>query len=331
MKLTHAICSGVFLLSVLSQKVFAATIQDSNNKNNVTDISASDKKLETQTSEKDATTVSPLETANKILDDITPKEDTLLEKKILNDKKINDLDNVISMYEINYLLPFSYTSKTYDSVYQGSIPANQQLENAEFQGQFSIEVPLAQDIFDLDWLSVHASYTQLSIWQVYQKSPFFRETNYQPTFFMQLHFHKNWLYSFGLNHQSNGRGGALERSWNRAYGIIQFSGTHWFLKGEAWKPIFVASSQALDNPDIVDYLGHERFTFAYKFWKLTTSLELQNVERMSHGHFKVAASIPLTKKLNLYAQYFQGYGQTLIEYDHFTQAYGLGLSFNSYL
>ena len=65
-------------------------------------------------------------------------------------------------------------------------------------------------------VSLNVAYTQLSYWQVYAKSQFFRETNYEPAIFLSDNFSKiGWVMS--VLHQSNGRGGKLERSWNRYF------------------------------------------------------------------------------------------------------------------
>ena len=77
-------------------------------------------------------------------------------------------------------------------------------------------------------ISLDVAYTQLMYWQFYAKSQYFRETDYEPEVFISDNFLKNWLLNAGAVHESNGRGGELERSWNRAYLELNFSGPQWF-------------------------------------------------------------------------------------------------------
>jgi phospholipase A1 len=269
---------------------------------------------------------------DQALDPITPDETSLLEKKIQNQKKYGNIPNFVSLYKVNYLLPYYFTVSPDNAVYQGSTPNNQSLMQTEFKGQFSVDVPVVHNLFYAKNLSLHASYTQLVYWQFYADSQYFRETDYEPSVFLSYHLYKNWLLNSGFIHQSNGRGGQNERSWNRVFGSVQLSGENWFTEIEGWGLIFQSASSDLHNSDIEKYLGHEHITLAYKLHDLVLTLELQNIESgLQKGYFMVSANYPLTNQINLMAQYFNGYGQSLIEYDHFTQAFGAGISFNSLL
>ncbi|MES2615403.1 MAG: phospholipase A [Bdellovibrionota bacterium] len=265
-------------------------------------------------------------TEEEFLDSITPTETSPLEDKVLNQKKYSNLPNFITLHDINYLLPYYHTQSPYKAVYEGNTPEQQSVMQTEFKGQFSVEVPIIHD------LSLNASYTQLVFWQVYAHSQYFRETNYEPTIYVNYHLYRNWLLSAGFDHQSNGRGGEYERSWNRMIGSAQFSGKHWFTKLDVWGLVAQGESSDLHNPDIEKYLGHERITLGYKIADFVVALEVQNIEGgFERGSIIASASYPIANQINLYTQYFNGYGQSLIEYNHPTQGFGVGISFNNWL
>jgi phospholipase A1 len=238
----------------------------------------------------------------------------------------------IAFDEPNYILPFYYTGKPYQSVYEGQTPDDQTLNRAEFKAQLSLLFPLWKHIFKETGLFI--SYTQLSYWQFYAKSQYFRETNYKPAIFIRRHFLANAEWRLGLNHQSNGRGGSTERSWNRAYLDFRFSGENWMISIEPWIIAFKKDFSDLHNPDIGDYLGYGRLLLAYKIRRHTLSLMIRNVleSGFSRGALELDWSFPLfSTKLRFMAQIFSGYGQSLIEYNHYTNSAGIGLSLSNWI
>jgi phospholipase A1 len=134
-------------------------------------------------------------------------------------------------------------------------------------------------------------------------------------------------------HQSNGRGGLFERSWNRGYGEAIYSGANWLFSAKAWGLIFQDESSNLHNPDIADYLGYGRLLFAIKTHKNTFSFMVRN-ELESHftrGAEQITWSFPLHGHFLGYMQMFSGYGQSLIEYNHYTNSAGFGIAFNDWI
>jgi len=238
----------------------------------------------------------------------------------------------VHFFNPTYVLPYYYTSSPYNQVYVNNTPDNQKIMSSEFKGQLSIYVPLVQQLFDPN-TSLRAAYTQLSYWQVYASSQFFRETNYEPEVFVEHHWGNNWIFRGGVDHESNGRGGETERSWNRAK-IGAFYKTNDFMIGlTAWNLIFKNQSSDLHNPDIAHYLGYENLLISKKaFYNTTVSLQLQNLESgLSRGFVEASVSYPLSRYISFYVQYFNGYGQSLIEYNHRTQGIGVGFDLSNWL
>jgi len=202
----------------------------------------------------------------------------------------------------------------------------------ELKAQLSFEIPIWLNMFHSHY-SLYATYTQLSYWQLYAKSQYFRETNYKPSLFISDNFLPNWLASLGVVHQSNGRGVPLERSWNRLFLDVSFSGTHWLVSIKPWVLIFRAESADLHNPDIARFLGYGRVVVAYKFHHQEVSLMIRNAleSGFSRGAIEVDYEFPLYGKVNGYVQFFSGYGQSLIEYNHYTNSGGLGIVLNNWI
>ncbi|STX28771.1 Phospholipase A1 precursor [Legionella beliardensis] len=262
----------------------------------------------------------------------TANEKTILEKRVREKNKTKHYSNIVNLYHPNYILPYYRTGRPYQSIYWEATPNNQFIMQDELKAQISFLVPLIHHLLDYKPLSLNFAYTQLMYWQVYADSQYFRETNYEPEFFIENYFNPYIATQIGINHQSNGRGGVLERSWNRVILQLQFSGTRWLAHIRGWALIDQAKSSDLHNPNIAYYLGYENLLFSYKFSSLKASIEAQNIASgLKRGFVQVTLSYPLLKALSIYGQFFSGYGQSLIEYDHRTTSFGIGVALNDWM
>jgi phospholipase A1 len=214
------------------------------------------------------------------------------------------------------------------------------VSNSEFDFQISFKVPLWQDIFV--WPdTLYMAYTQDSFWQLYTDDPYFRETDYQPEIYLDNKIDKslgdNWYLSdldLGAMHQSNGRGGATERSWNRTYFNTVFNNGNWMVSIEPWTPIFAKESSDEHNPDITHYLGYGEEMLAYNYDNNTFSLTTRNVleSGFSRGAEWLTWSFPLIhRNFKGYVYLFSGYGYDLIDYNHYTNGAGLGITLNDWM
>lgn len=258
-------------------------------------------------------------------------QNTVVAEQLKQDSKADSLSNIFDLFYPNYILPYYYTADPYQKVYKNHTPDNQNVMSSELYAQLSFRVPVVKRLLAKD-TSLHIAYTQNMFWQFYAKSQYFRETNYQPEIFIEKDLSSSSLARLSLNHQSNGRGGDLERSWNRAIVTFQTSGTTWLLDIKAWALLFKSASSDLHNPRIAHYLGHEIITLSKRFKSLVLSVEAQNIESgLKRGHIALTASYPLTKNFKLFTRVFNGYGQSLIEYDNKTFAAGVGIAFNDWI
>lgn len=271
-----------------------------------------------------------------------------LPEGIIEDRLSVDETNILKPFTLmshkkNYVLIAAHNFQDWDpSRYEEAYDFEDvDVENTEVQFQLSIKTPLAVDLFDKK-IDLFMGYTVKSFWQVYNSeysSPF-RETNHEPEFWVQarpeweiLGF-RNTVNALGINHMSNGQGGALSRSWNRVYGALAFERGNLAILFRPWLRI-EEDIEDDDNPDITDYYGHGDLWLGYKYKKHTFSLMTRNnlESGFSRGAVELGWSFPIFKYpfLKGYVQYFSGYGESLIDYDRYVKTIGVGLLFTDIL
>ncbi|MBO3656590.1 phospholipase A [Acinetobacter haemolyticus] len=245
----------------------------------------------------------------------------------------------IRAYQPVYLLPVFWTSNKNEFPSSpnpvNTVDEKQNLTSSEAKFQLSLKTKAWENIFgnngDL-WLG----YTQSSRWQVYnsEESRPFRETNYEPE--ASLMFRTNYeilglnarLLGVTLNHQSNGRSDPLSRSWNRVIFNLGFEKDNFALMLRPW---YRVEEDAKDdnNPDIKDYIGRGDLTAFYRKGDNEFSLMLRHSLKggdRSNGAVQFDWAFPITGKLRGHFQLFDGYGESLIDYNHKATYVGLGVS-----
>ncbi|QUN06505.1 phospholipase A [Shewanella yunxiaonensis] len=272
---------------------------------------------------------------------------SLVEERVNKELQASDNPFVIMPHKVNYFLPITYSSSPNTTPFAAEMEqGDYALDHAEAKFQISFKFPLAYKVFG-DNGHLFFAYTNQSWWQVYNKnssSPF-RETNHEPELFML--FNNDWkigdftnsFFGFGAVHQSNGRSGSLSRSWNRVYGNMVFDNGPMAFSLKVWWRIpesdkkYDGDPHGDDNPDIEDYLGHFEFTALYGPGKHRFSLMLRNNLKTSNnrGAAQLTWSYPILGNLRIYAQYFNGYGESLIDYNAHTERIGLGVALNDLL
>lgn len=240
----------------------------------------------------------------------------------------------ISAYMPNYILLLHYN----DKIPPAKPPKDGDVTHNEIKMQISIKADLLPNILDSN-TSLFLAYTQQSFWQEYAKNGFVRENNYEPELFLSYKF-KDYLQqkglklaNFGFDHQSNGNGGDRERSWERLYLDMQFGNENLLFSVKPWVRISGILEKEDYNHDITKYLGHGRLLFAYKFKNNVFSImSRNNLESFfKRGAVELTWSFPIYKHLRGYAQLFNGYGQSLDEYNHRNKSASLGLSLSDWL
>lgn len=234
----------------------------------------------------------------------------------------------------NYVLPATYNSKPNDDPFGPSATStNFELEQLEAKFQLSFKFKLWQDILN-DKGDLWFSYTQQSFWQVYnQESAPFRETNYEPSLFLTYPINVNVfglkarMLSLGFDHQSNGRGEPLSRSWNRIVASAVLEKGNLAAVVRAWYRI-PEDPEDDDNPDIQDYLGYGDVVLSYRKdrneWSATLKNSFDFDKNRSGVELAWSFGLPFTPNLSGYVQYYYGYGESLLDYNATVNRIGVG-------
>ena len=274
--------------------------------------------------------------------DIISKEKSIPEKFFALQKS-RDNPFIILPLRQNYILPYTFNDKPNQEPYKLS-GDEYLIDQQEAKLQISLQIPLTFSTLLSAQDGLFFGFTLKSFWQAYnnEASAPFRETNYRPELFYMtpLPIKSNsgiWIGRIGLEHESNGRSQYLSRSWNRAYITLAYAKSNWGLAIQPWyrfsesekkddgDPATPLEPKGDDNPDIEDYMGYYEMTGVYRWNRMElTGLFRRNFDE-GKGAFELGLSFPLWGRLRGYMQYFDGYGESMIDYNHRNQRIGLGL------
>ena len=191
---------------------------------------------------------------------------------------------------------------------------------------------------------IYFAYSQLMDWQVFNESPYFSDINYNPEVFYRITLNalEQQTLDLGLiEHESNGLGGAQEKSWNRSTLKLQWVSNlnenekiYWNLK------FWVAYQYTKYNPDIVNYRGIGElvvtFTqFISEKWDqddLTLRIFLGGSSHLNplQGGQELTLRVKAKDRsfLPLFvAQLYHGYGETMNTFSQDTMGLRLGFGF----
>lgn len=269
------------------------------------------------------------ETSDKVID------------RIRDEELINKVPFSIAPHKPMYFLPVSYNFSEMNSATQDAESVND--VEAKFQLSFKINII---DSFLKDKASLQFGYTQTSFWQVYNKkaSAPFRESNYEPEVFFvynpkgleKTHWHNSYL--LGFVHQSNGRSSDMSRSWNRLYLQKLWDLDYLVVSTKVWyripekKKEDPEQAEGDDNPQIGQYMGFAELLLLKQLGNHTFSLLLRNnLKSTNRGALQLSWSRPIDNKYQFYFQYFNGYGESLIDYNRNSNRVSIGLIVNDWI
>lgn len=275
-----------------------------------------------------------------------------LVEKIQVEQAIADSPYVLLPHRPNYVMPLTYQTKPDDKEWDRLISnvsdGKQRGQDGEFEHveavfQISVKFLLAEGIVG-KYSNLEVAYTNRSFWQAYNDklSKPFRETNHEPELILSWRpEHLSWLEHAGiaLNHQSNGQTSSLSRSWNRVIfegasivgNGLWYMRTWWRIPEEEKGDPFDPSDN--DNPDIDDYMGPGEVYYMHIAGKHHITAMVRNNFNFddNRGAVQLEWSYPISKRFKAYTQYFNGYGESLIDYNRFQERFGVGILLTGWL
>lgn len=218
--------------------------------------------------------------------------------------------------------------------------------NAKFQISFKYRVlneegPLAAR---MPWLrGLHLAYTQTSLWDWNSESKPFFDSSYKPELLwswenlMPNRPSSEWVrfdLQAGFQHESNGKSGADSRSLNIAYlrPTIVF-GPPDALQLKLQPRIWTYVGGLEENPHLPDYRGYADLRVVLGWPR---GLQLSAWGRLgddaNRGSLQLDLTYPMMRLLSgsfslyLHAQYFIGYGESLLDYQGRSEMFRVGVS-----
>ena len=177
---------------------------------------------------------------------------------------------------------------------------------------------------------IYFGYTQTTLWDLGEPSAPFYDTSYRPSLFYrheQLAVWKKgraWLWGqVGVEHESNGQGGEDSRSLNTIYvqPVLELDraigSAHLSVEPRLWAYVGDLS----ENPDIAEYRGYGRLRLAVTGraeWQVAATGQIGTSGK---GSIQIDLTYPMDRILlrtfdaYLYAQYFNGWSESLLSYD----------------
>lgn len=261
-------------------------------------------------------------------------------RRLVLEKKDEENPFALQPYKPNYIILSNNMATPNQQPFEQAFPdKNIDFQHWETKFQISLMLPLIHGVYDHHG-DLYVAYTNRSFWQQFNKkgsSPF-RDSDHEPEAWLsfkndfELFGFKNSIIRTGIVHQSNGQAGSLSRSWNRLYADFIVEKGNWYFSLKPWWRI-PENKRDDDNPDIQHYMGHFELSGLYKYGEQNFQFMVRNNLSAgdNRGAVQLGWSFPLTKRLRGYVQWFNGYGESLIDYNSYSNSIGFGIQLNDWL
>ena len=217
-----------------------------------------------------------------------------------------------------------------DTYFVTGAPLNREITNnsADATFQISIRQRLTKSVLPLKTFA-YLTYSQKSFWNIYAESSPFKDTNYNPGLGLGKYiFYKNKLVGAAfvqVKHESNGRDKDDSRSWNYlSLSMKYFFNARFNLSGEFWAPWVDGEN----NKDLLDYRGIGFISINYTSNKQRWWLSADMNPKKGFGiNTNLTAGFKISDRSNqyLFAKFYQGYGESLLDYNKYTMNIRVGI------
>lgn len=200
--------------------------------------------------------------------------------------------------------------------------------NSDVKFQISVAQRLTKSMLPFNSF-LFIMYTQKTFWNVFQKSLPMHDMNFNPGIgFGHFIVHHDKYIGRGYliyEHESNGRDSTQSRSWNRFTFSASVDFTrNWNLQFKIWIPFMISDN----NKDILKYKGlfqlaghysttNNRFRFGALFTKRKDWLGFNT-------QLGVYYKFNNNENQYLYLQYYNGYGEDLLDYNKYHNMIRIG-------
>ncbi|MDR3140944.1 MAG: phospholipase A [Tannerellaceae bacterium] len=181
------------------------------------------------------------------------------------------------------------------------------------------------------------TYTQKSFWEIYRKSSPFGDNNYNPGLtFVKPVIYKNQLRGvagISFEHESNGKDSVESRSWD----YLALSGVYFFnasfsIQAKVWAGILSQPDKDYGgggNPDLYEYRGYGLIALNYRSLKdkFRAAAIINPRTKFGNVNIQLEVNLKLNPKANQYffVQWYNGYGESLLEYNRYTSMIRAGI------
>lgn len=211
-------------------------------------------------------------------------------------------------------------------------PIGQSISKNNTNVKFQISIAQRLTKSTLPWNTyLYLFYSQKCFWNVLEESLPMTDLNFNPgiglakPLFVKDRFIGKFMML--LEHESNGKDGLNSRSWNKiSFGASVMVDPNFIIHGKVWIPIIDGEN----NKDILDYCGIYQtgisFTTSNKRFGASVLLVKRRGWELNYNT-TVELNYRLFKGENQYMflQYYNGYGEGLLEYNKFHSQLRLGI------
>lgn len=196
-------------------------------------------------------------------------------------------------------------------------------ENTNVKFQISVRQKLTKSTLP-GGTYLYLCYTQKVFWNILEKSLPMTDLNFNPGIGLAKPVFKNGKYIgkfiLQLEHESNGRGSIESRSWNRlSLGGDVLITNNFLVHAKVWIP-YVDGEH---NKDLLKYVGIMQagveLTSNDRRWKGSLLLTKRKTWRLDFNTVaEISWQFSRNADWNLFVQYYNGYGEGLLDYNKFS-------------